>query len=718
MSTFETGLREHIHDLRVYPAETFQFPLGMERESLRDCVFTDGPLSEKKQQELIGYTLSKDHVVVEIATELLLEKADSNILGDNIAILSVLAQDGDVIGRICAAQLFTRMGDTALPFIDQLLNDQEDEVRYQAIQALTNKSFHEAFPRVQNIWESDFGSDKVQKSNFRRIAIRTIGQYDDVQVDEFLAQAKLIEDEDYLPSFVQSVIDQRNERRERANQVVASEGTTYNPISLVDYRSRLLWKQKSFLASLDTSETIHALNQFGALTNKFRERYKDDFIGVVLFGSLGEGYRLPDSDFDFVVLIKSGSISAGEIRQFVYEHFPDELERDRSPTVIFIDAKTKTADAPDLEYLFQGVYIGDTSYLHTIQLHSLLAIDEETWESKRKKLDWMLAERPVSRLIARHDFQGVNPRRIENARRLLHVPPDYKTMLHLLEKGSVPQKSGMERTYIGDVQPPELQHSKTNALALEFELRPPHPWTFKAVSQLLEHGIPFVKSIEEDAALYLVTTGKLEINTAAFSVVYASVFRDRAFGPYTIVLSPDISLGEKYIGFCVDWRTTYFTDQVRAEYIRRNNQKAISFEQSDAVIREIENELIQKYTLTPEEFREFYAYCIASIHDTSRDDNFDYTHEQYEKQRFIMFEIGLPGILLSDVTHMHLKLDWAEYSEEKLAHIMHIAGEAHIPFDQIKGYHGLRGGERRITDELLQKSAVPNIFHEALLSVS
>lgn len=486
------------NELRVIPKETFLFPLGEERRFLTDIVFSDLPVLNPIQRELIGLTTSDDYIVAEIATDILINKGDASILNENIATFSQLVTHEDPARRICSARLLRRGDDRALPFIDQLLQDQDTNVKYVAIKALENKTFEEAFTRLIHIWESDH--DIATDMNLPIAIIETIGQYNDQRVSDFLTTidlpsfdkwivvraksmllkkslekesnpAEVIFDEVSNSSFeivqnlgdyslaitlmrensydIVEALESLNSHKNNARVAQLIDAIRFNwededwmpskikkhgVIPHTDSRSRLLWSQKSLFASEDTQELIELLNAFGELVGQLRYKFSDGFIGGVIFGSTGEGYRLPTSDFDFGLLI-TDKVAEREINQYVDERFPNRWEKNRIPTVIYVDKDTKVFDFSDLQYLFQGVFMGDANTLHKIQLHSLRKIDEKTWDETRRKLDSMLGGvHSVRRLQERYNLSDVDASVIKQARRLVHAPPDYRTMIHLLEK--------------------------------------------------------------------------------------------------------------------------------------------------------------------------------------------------------------------------------------------------------------------------------------------
>lgn len=185
---------------------------------------------------------------------------------------------------------------------------------------------------------------------------------------------------------------------------------------------------------------------------------------------------------------------------------------------------------------------------------------------------------------------------------------------------------------------PILLFEKTKNLADEFGLREPSKETFQMVCSLLMQGsLPLIKSIELNAAEYLFDKGKLEPakkigQNSSLEKIYASLVLPKSYGAISIILKSQILHREDFTAFSADHASTYVRKQIRQD--------------------KTENSIMQKYTLNPAEFYELYPYCIASLTDHSPE---EYTPHEYDRIKFLTFDIALPEIQKVDLQEVFVK---------------------------------------------------------------
>lgn len=192
-----------------------------------------------------------------------------------------------------------------------------------------------------------------------------------------------------------------------------------------------------------------------------------------------------------------------------------------------------------------------------------------------------------------------------------------------------------------------LTFPKTVELATEFGLKAPSQETLQQVIALMDRGFPFVKSIETPALEYLLEAGELinarEMDTGDFDVIYASTVFGKAYGAWTLSLDPELIKNSSYNAYMVDHASTYVTHQEEVRGVSRE-------------------EVMERYTLTPQEFIQIYQYTLASYLDFPF---YKYGSEQNENfLTFITFDIGLPVIHIGDIKHLYYKNGYGGRKED------------------------------------------------------
>lgn len=187
---------------------------------------------------------------------------------------------------------------------------------------------------------------------------------------------------------------------------------------------------------------------------------------------------------------------------------------------------------------------------------------------------------------------------------------------------------------------PVIKFEKTNQLVREFGLKAPSLETYQTVANLLKQGsLPLVKSIDLDTAEYLFDHGKLKParemggDGSGFGGIYTSLVLAKSYGAVSLVLKPEVLKRRSFTAYAVDHATTYVQEQIKPGLT--------------------EDEIMQKYKLTPDEFFEFYSFCVASLTDHTIN---EYDRQEYEKTtRFLTFDITLPSITLDDLQQVFVK---------------------------------------------------------------
>ncbi|HNS65286.1 MAG TPA: hypothetical protein PKJ26_02195 [Candidatus Woesebacteria bacterium] len=256
---------------------------------------------------------------------------------------------------------------------------------------------------------------------------------------------------------------------------------------------------------------------------------------------------------------------------------------------------------------------------------------------------------------------------------------------------------------------------KVVQLIEEFGLLPPTEQTYLEVKKMAEQGLPLVKSLYEDATLHLFKEGKLlsehDRQGEGFNVIYASILLNKGYGPITLVLSPEIMMEGRFEAYCIDHASTYLSDRV--------NEHMSSSVVSSAEIQDIENDLMEKYTLNPQEFFVFYSYCVASLCENEEEYFYDDSYE--ERLRFLTFDIGLPEIKVDDLLAVICKQGWGDQvvDEDNLRDICTQKDKAFLTVGKRDyGSQSLYSQEVAITSKLMEQFQIPMKYREKMNQVA
>ncbi len=258
-------------------------------------------------------------------------------------------------------------------------------------------------------------------------------------------------------------------------------------------------------------------------------------------------------------------------------------------------------------------------------------------------------------------------------------------------------------------------YPKVVQLIEEFGLLPPTEQAYAEINAILKQGLPLVKSLSEAATVELITNGRLLSEKArageGFNVIYVSILQNKGYGPITLVLSPDILVEGRFEAYCIDHASTYLKHQV--------NLEITSDDDSYEKIEELERKLMEKYTLTPQEFAVFYSYCVASLVENEEEYVFDDLYE--EKLRFITFDIGLPEIQITDVVAVLYKQGWGNVAVD-VVQLQRLCLAKNKDFLTIEkrpvGSQDIYGQEAAITTLMMEQFNVPVKYQDWMSRVA
>ncbi len=245
-----------------------------------------------------------------------------------------------------------------------------------------------------------------------------------------------------------------------------------------------------------------------------------------------------------------------------------------------------------------------------------------------------------------------------------------------------------------------LQNKKVEKLIREFGVLPPSVQTLQEAIGIIEKGLPFTKSIDFEETEGMISSGRLKTNkdsgNGTEDITYASVVLNKGYGPVAVILSPEVMQRGQFTAFCVDNLSTYIQHRIKEEKLSRA-------------------QVMEEYTLTSEELKEMFAYCLASF--TDKPPNIYYSIKEIEdKLRFLTFDIGLPYIDTRDIVRIYGKTGHSILTKEQYSSLAKLANTHNIPIEELylpyTGVSNPHGNE--IAERLTKEFLIPDKFKPAL----
>lgn len=220
---------------------------------------------------------------------------------------------------------------------------------------------------------------------------------------------------------------------------------------------------------------------------------------------------------------------------------------------------------------------------------------------------------------------------------------------------------------------------KVKALIREFRLHEPNLIDYQDTRDRLSQGrLPMVKAVSVPIARALFIKGELrpasEVESDNREGIYTSLVLRKDYGPIALVFKPEVLGRRDFTGYAVDHVSRYVLDQDVL-------QTPISYK-----------EVLQRYTLTPEEYFDFFAYAAASIMihpiwDWNEDADEITFEEDNKRLEQICCDITLPMVRCEDVATVIINIDgyFDEHTEEELDELIAEIKARSIPLVVING---------------------------------
>lgn len=202
---------------------------------------------------------------------------------------------------------------------------------------------------------------------------------------------------------------------------------------------------------------------------------------------------------------------------------------------------------------------------------------------------------------------------------------------------------------------------KVKTLIREFRLQEPRLTDYQDIKERLERGaLPMVKALGVPAARALFKKGELRPASEGYTEdnregVYTSLVLSKDYGPITLVFKPEVLRRGDFTGYVVDHVSRYVLDQDTL-----NTPSSYK-------------EILHKYTLTPKEYFDFFAYAAASIAahpiwDWTEDTDETTFEEDNRRREQICCDITLPVVRCEEVSKVIVDIDgyFDEHTQDEL----------------------------------------------------
>lgn len=199
-------------------------------------------------------------------------------------------------------------------------------------------------------------------------------------------------------------------------------------------RKWLLSSRKSIFASLSTKDLAENLAGLGKIVDDMKENFKDDFVGVMVVGSINKGYfsEQEGSDVDVIVIAKGKK----EVNYFI-DSAAGSMRICYGLDVCFGAGHIGIDDRYGIKYgnpsgLFYGIFLGDRQKLLKLQKKVLENEDNNGWDKIR--MDIVDNETSLGKAARRFDIRDSELEKIKQFVALLKIPPPLEEAQEILNK--------------------------------------------------------------------------------------------------------------------------------------------------------------------------------------------------------------------------------------------------------------------------------------------
>ncbi len=330
-----------------------------------------------------------------------------NFKEEFLPLLEKLAEDKFWRIRLNTAKLISHFlsEKRGISLAKRLSKDKEDLVRIETIKSLSNcQDSEKVFPLIEELIKKERIYRSLSLKDATKIFFFTLKLGE--KGKELLEEVKKKEESQEIQKAIELAFKINKQRK------------------------YYLGLPKSLYATPFTEEMKRAVSSLWKVREKLERKFKDDFLGFIIEGSLEKGYFGPKSDIDYAIIGKEKKIKEieDEFRNFL-------RGLNLKPCVILWislleNGKLKTGVLED--FLFSGLFFGDKKELFKIQKKFLEGITEREWDEIREKI--MREKTSLFKAEWRFFMDEEELTKFSQAVSLLKTPPSYKKTLEILEE--------------------------------------------------------------------------------------------------------------------------------------------------------------------------------------------------------------------------------------------------------------------------------------------
>ena len=319
--------------------------------------------------------------------------------------LAFLMNDTDLGVRFIVVRALAKLGTPeSFPFLAPAAKDESETVRMELARGLSHYG-DQAMPLLhQMLKDSQTGDSnsgleqQVQENIAQSLLLIELNKRTPVEAADYL-KGKIGEyDRKEFINMFYALLDLKGEKRTFIESVIMKDDvskrfhdeykifsqleevmTTQNDKRKTGIRSHQMWllsSQKPLFATGSTEVLTERLKSLDEKVTQLREKFKEQFIGIVIWGSTAGGYIKTGSDLDATVITQSEQAAkeAGSI--FHRDVF--------SPTLVLEEGQP-----PNKKFganLFEGIFFGDYKRLTQLQKELLDNVTDQEWDTIRKEI--------------------------------------------------------------------------------------------------------------------------------------------------------------------------------------------------------------------------------------------------------------------------------------------------------------------------------------------
>lgn len=297
-----------------------------------------------------------------------------------------------------AVQTLGNIGEKTLPILEKMSQDEDSDIRIMAVWALDDIG-EKSLPILERMIENEKGKNDIVRRAAIKAKIKIITETQGEKAMQILEKMSQGDD-----NFVKETI------KEEIKQPRWSE------------RQKFLRSRKPLFATPYTKELAQKIIEVSEAADELRKKFKDKFIGLIIFGSTARGYFKPDSDLDWAIIAKDEKVSdyfwkkANSLNLCAKHHIQVNKE--------------KGVDEGDHYNLFCGLFFGDREKLMELQKKVLETINEKEWDEIREII--ATEETRLFKAQERFNLKDKELEKIKQFALLLRVPPSYEESLKIV----------------------------------------------------------------------------------------------------------------------------------------------------------------------------------------------------------------------------------------------------------------------------------------------